>query len=100
MEYFVTYNDSPIARGDQEFLDKYFNELLEELDCPLTYDQLDEFLTLEFHYSAEYVEGFTEKEYICNFMNISSELYDETKEWLNSASYKEFENYEVSCKPF
>ena len=100
MEYYVTYNDSPIARGNQEFIDKYFNKLLEELNCPLTYEQLDEFVTLEFQYHIEFIEGISEKEFICNSMNISSELYDKTKEWMETENYKEYSNHEVSCEPF
>lgn len=100
MEYYVTYNGSPIVRGDQKFIDKYFNRLLEELDCPLNYEQLDEFSTLEFQYHIEHIDEVSEKDFICNSMNISSELYDETKEWMKTENYKEFSNHEVSCEPF
>lgn len=100
MEYYVTYNGSPIVRGDQSFIDKYFNKLLEELDCPLNYEQLDEFATLEFQYHIEFIEGISEKDYICNSLNISHEIYDKTKEWMNTEKYNEFSNHEVSVEPF
>ena len=100
MEYYVTYNDSPIARGDQEFIDKYFNALLKELDCPLTYEQLDEFEAVEVRFIMECWDEISKQDYICNTMKISNELYDKTIEWLETENYGEYLNHEVSCEPF
>ena len=100
MEYYVVYNGSPVFRGNQDDLDRYFNHLLRQLNCPVDYYTLDEFITVEYAYISEEVKGIEMKEYICANANISEEAYDELQAWLQTKEYKEFINHDVSTKAY
>ena len=100
MEFYVVYNGSPVFSGNQDDLDRYFNNLLRHLNCPVDYYTLDNFITTEHAYIYEKVEGIEQEEYICGNTGISKETYNEIFDWLNSKAYKEFTNHNVCVEPF